>query len=144
MIDATEESILQEAHRLTHGARNNDYGHPLDDYTRTAALVSALLAHKLKEPISAEEMALAMCCVKMSRQVHMPKRDNMTDLAGYAWVSFACAEERVRRDNPNKPTTLKEIPFAGESPEEGGDASRVGPSRTRAWTKGAQCAHSCH
>lgn len=97
IVDDTGVSILQEAHNLTHGDRNASYGHPLDDYARTAALVSALLAHKLTKPISAEEMALAMCCVKMSRQIHAPKRDNMVDLAGYAWVAQACIEEKSRR-----------------------------------------------
>lgn len=96
-IKAEQESILQEAHRLTHGPRRADYGHPLDDYSRTAALGSALLAHKLKEPITAAEMALLMCCVKLSRQIHVPKRDNMTDLAGYAWVAQECLDEAERR-----------------------------------------------
>lgn len=91
------ESILQEAQRLTHGPRQADYGHPLDDYTRTAALVSALLAHKLREPLTPAEMALAMVCVKLSRQVHAPKRDNCTDGAGYFWVSYECDEEKKRR-----------------------------------------------
>ncbi len=98
IVDEGGESILQEAQRLTHGDRNADYGHPLDDYTRTAALVSALLAHKLLEPITAAEMAAAMGCVKLSRQMHAPKRDNMVDLAGYAWVSQACIEETARRE----------------------------------------------
>ncbi len=91
------ESILQEAHRLTHGDRNKDYGPPLDDYTRTANLVSALLAHKLKEPLTASEMAMTMICVKLSRQVHSPKRDNMVDAAGYAWVAQDCIDETERR-----------------------------------------------
>lgn len=95
--DDNKESILQEAHRLTHGDRNNDYGHPLDDYTRTAALVSALLSHKLKSPIEPHEMALAMVCVKLSRQINHPKRDNTVDAAGYAWVSQECIDEAVRR-----------------------------------------------
>lgn len=99
----TGESILEEAQRLTHGDRNADYGHPLDDYTRTAALVSALLAHKLKEPITPDEMALAMCCVKLSRQVHRPKRDNLVDLAGYAWVADRCIVEAERRSQPQQP-----------------------------------------
>lgn len=94
----SSESILQEAQRLTHGTRQQDYGHPLDDYTRTAALVSAVLAHKLKSAITAEEMALAMVCVKLSRQIHSPKRDNMVDAAGYAWVAHAIGEERQRRN----------------------------------------------
>lgn len=92
------ESILQEAQRLTHGPRGADYGPPLDDYNRTAALVSTLLQHKLKEPISAHEMALAMCCVKLSREMNAPKRDNMTDLAGYAWVAQEIKDETTRRD----------------------------------------------
>lgn len=102
-LAATEESILQEAHRLTHGPRRVDYGHPLDDYTRTAALVSAMLAHKLKEPLTAHEMALAMVCVKLSREMNVPKRDNATDGAGYFWVAHACLEEAARRaDGPRK------------------------------------------
>lgn len=99
VVDEGAESVLQEAQRLTHGPRQADYGHPLDDYTRTAALISALFAHKLKEPLTAEEASLIQCCVKMSRHINAPKRDNMTDLAGYAWVTWACTEERKRRSD---------------------------------------------
>lgn len=91
------ESTLQEAHRLTHGPRRADYGHPLDDYTRTAGMVSALLAHKLKEPLLAEEVTMIMQCVKLSRHVNAPKRDNMVDEAGYAWATWEIKEERDRR-----------------------------------------------
>jgi len=98
LATASRESILEEAQRLTHGDRAKDYGHPLDDYTRTAALVSALLAHKLKEPITPGEMAMSMICVKLSRQVNHPKRDNMVDAAGYAWVSQECVDETARRN----------------------------------------------
>lgn len=93
----TDESILQEAQRLTHGDRAKDYGHPLDDYTRTAALVSALLAHKLREPLEPHEAAMIQICVKLSRQVNHPKRDNMVDAAGYAWVAQECVDETARR-----------------------------------------------
>lgn len=91
------ESILQEAQRLTHGDRNKDYGHPLDDYTKNAGLINALFAHKLREPFTAAEVALIMVGVKLSRQVNRPKRDNMVDAAGYAWVANACIEETARR-----------------------------------------------
>jgi len=94
---ALPESILQEAHRLTHGSRQKDYGHPLDDYTRTAAMASAMLAHKLKEPLAPHEMALVMVLVKLSRQINAPKRDNMVDGAGYCWVSQECLDEAERR-----------------------------------------------
>lgn len=93
----TPESVLQEAHRLTHGPRQADYSHPLDDYTRTAGMVNAMLAHKLKEPLLPEEVTLIMCLVKISRQVHRPKRDNMVDNAGYSWCTDDIIEERKRR-----------------------------------------------
>jgi len=91
------ESILLEAQRLTHGDRNKDYGHPLDDYTKNAGIINALFAHKLREPFTAADVALIMVGVKLSRQVNRPKRDNMVDAAGYAWVANACIEEMERR-----------------------------------------------
>lgn len=91
------ESTLQEAHRLTHGPRRADYGHPLDDYTRTAGMVNAMLSHKLKEPLLAEDVTMIMQCVKLSRHVNAPKRDNMVDEAGYAWATWEIKEERDRR-----------------------------------------------
>lgn len=123
------ESILEEAQRLTHGDRNADYGHPLDDYTRTAGLVSALLAHKLKEPISPQEMALAMCCVKLSRQVHRPKRDNLTDLAGYAWVADRCVDEAARRHQDEGMLKFGGLMAPGQKTTEVGNALRRGADR---------------
>lgn len=91
------ETILEEAQRLTHGPRQADYSHPLDDYTRTAALANAALAHKLKEPLSPEDLTVIMLLVKVSRHMHKPKRDNMVDAAGYAWCTHEIGEERERR-----------------------------------------------
>jgi hypothetical protein len=91
------ETVLEEAQRIVYGSRQAAYGHPMDDYTRTAAMVSGMLAHKLKEPLSAEEMALVMCQVKISRQINKPKRDNMTDLAGYAGCVQRIVERREGR-----------------------------------------------
>lgn len=91
------ESVLVEAQRLVHGDRNASYGHPLDDMDRTAGIVSAMLAHKLKAAITAEDIALIMCQVKISRQINKPKRDNCTDLAGYAECLDWIIEERKAR-----------------------------------------------
>lgn len=88
----TKESILEEAYRLTHGDRGAAYGPPHKDYEKVAQMFNAVVGHKLKEPLTAMDMALAMCCVKLSRQAHAPKRDNMVDLAGYAWVADECAQ----------------------------------------------------
>ena len=87
------ETILQEAQRLVHGDRQADYGHPLDDFTRTAAMWSAILGYR----VTAEQVGLCMCAVKISRECNRPKRDNLTDLAGYAATVQMVKEERDRR-----------------------------------------------
>jgi hypothetical protein len=97
----TGESVLLEAQRLTHGNRNDAYGHPLDDYSRTAKLWSAILGID----VLPEQAALCMCAVKISRQCNRPKRDNMTDLAGYAWVVDEIVEETSRREKLDRART---------------------------------------
>lgn len=78
-----ELSILTEAQGLVHGPRQEAYGHPANDFSRTAALASILLAGKLKEDLGPEDVALFMVCVKLSREVNAHKRDNLVDAAGY-------------------------------------------------------------
>lgn len=73
------EDILEEALRITKGDRNNDYGHPFDDFTKTAAMWSAILG----TTVGPEHVAMCMICVKLSRQCNSPKRDNLVDGAGY-------------------------------------------------------------
>lgn len=74
------ESILQEAERITSEDRQKDYGHPLDDYRRTAALWSAVLGVE----VTASQAILCMILLKVSRECHKHKRDNLVDMAGYA------------------------------------------------------------
>ena len=97
--DRSKESILEEAQRLTSGPRQDAYGHPLDDYMRTAEIWNALLKHKLAPGQSIEwaDALRCMCSVKLSRDVHSMSRDNMTDLAGYARCRQEALEEEERR-----------------------------------------------
>lgn len=97
VVPADRMSVLVEAQGLVHGDRNVAYGSPLDDYSRTAGMVNAMLAHKLKEPLTAEDLGYVMCCVKLSRQQHAPRRDNMTDLAGYAECAQWMIDDRASR-----------------------------------------------
>lgn len=84
------ETILQEAQRLVHGNRGADYGHPIDDYTRTGRIWGAILGLPDIDP---RLCCLMMAAVKISREVNRHKRDNLTDLAGYA----ECADMVAQR-----------------------------------------------
>jgi uncharacterized protein DUF6378 len=93
------ETVLQEANRLVNGDRQKDYGHPLDDYTKTGAFWSIILKDKLKpgETISPQDCVLMMVCLKISREMNLPKRDNRVDGAGYFGALDLIYQEIQRR-----------------------------------------------
>lgn len=72
--------ITSEASKLVFSDRNADYGHPADDFIRTAAMWSALLGSEIEPRF----VPMFMICVKLSRESNHPKRDNCVDIAGYA------------------------------------------------------------
>lgn len=80
------EDILEEALRITKGDRNASYGPPDQDFTRTAAIWSALKGVTFE----AREVALFMIALKLSRETHQRKRDNWVDVAGYARCGSLC------------------------------------------------------
>ena len=86
---AVEETILEEAQRLVHGNRGDDYGHPFDDFSKTALIWQAIFGI----PVTPEQVALAMVGVKISREVNKPKRDNCVDGAGY-FETLSMVKER--------------------------------------------------
>ena len=103
-------SILTEAESLVHGDRNADYGHPLDDFSRTAQIWSAILGF----PVTAQQVGLCMCGVKISRECNKSKRDNMVDLAGYAETVEWCKDEEYRRSILQETFAPEEELFNGE------------------------------
>lgn len=85
------ETILDEAQRLVHGDRGAAYGHPIEDYRRTGRLWGAILGVPDIDP---RICCLMMAAVKVSREVNKHKRDNLTDLAGYAECANMVAERQ--------------------------------------------------
>ena len=85
------ETVLEEAQRLVHGNRGADYGHPIDDYRRTGRMWGAILGLGDIDP---RLCCLMMATMKVSREVHKHKRDNLTDLAGYAECAQMIAERQ--------------------------------------------------
>lgn len=73
-------NILQEAESLIYGDRQQDYGTVAEDFGRVAAMWSVILGAS----VSSEQVGLCMIAVKISRQLHGNKRDNLVDIAGYA------------------------------------------------------------
>jgi len=93
--DAPGETVLAEAIRITDGARQSDYGHPRDDFARTALMWTGILGGKLREgvEVAAGDVPLCMIAVKLARQSHRHKRDNLVDIAGYSRTAAMVAGE---------------------------------------------------
>lgn len=87
----SSETILEEAGRLVHGDRGDDYGHPADDFERVGKIWGAILGI---DPVPARLVALCLVGLKLSRQSNKPKRDNLVDIAGYAETA-SMIEERT-------------------------------------------------
>jgi hypothetical protein len=88
-----QESILDEAKRIVHGERGENYGHPFEDFSRTAKIWSAII----EKEITPEQVALCMIGLKISREINRPKRDNIVDGAGYFETLDMVKQERERR-----------------------------------------------
>lgn len=79
-------NILQEAQKLTSGARQKSYGHASDNHTNTANFWSEYLLRKygLEISLSARDVCMMQILLKISRDANKESRDNLVDMAGYA------------------------------------------------------------
>lgn len=80
------ESVLEEAVRVTSGARRRDYDHATPNHQRIAAFWNTYLLAR-KNPngvITALDVATMMILLKIARACHTPTRDSYVDIAGYA------------------------------------------------------------
>jgi len=79
-------TILQEAQALVHGERSADYGHPADDFAAVAEAFNAYIKKKyyIVNLLESADVPIFQMIVKIMREAHKPKRDNLVDIAGYA------------------------------------------------------------
>ena len=76
-------TILAEADNIAGEDRSRDYGHPLINHQRIAAIWNVQLAGILTAPTTPRQAALMMIGLKLAREANTPKRDNLVDVAGY-------------------------------------------------------------
>lgn len=81
--ESPRSNLAGEAIKLVLVDRNDSYGNPRDDYEGTAKIWSGLLRAKLKADITPEEAILMMVGLKLNREAHKHKDDNLVDAHGY-------------------------------------------------------------
>ena len=103
-------SIALEAHNLVFGEREGDYGHPLDDFSRTAEFWSTYLQGRSILPsgvsLGPQDVGAMMILLKLSRECNKHLRDNLVDIAGYAITVERVIDEQYQRklDTEDKET----------------------------------------
>ena len=80
-----KQNILEIAEDLVTGDRTKAYGTPSENFGRWRDLCRASGRPNLK-CITSEDIAVLMILGKIARDTNAPKRDNIIDAAGYAYV----------------------------------------------------------
>lgn len=99
---APRAALLDGAKALVCGDRNNAYGPPTQDFTRTAGILSAMGYTALNgRALAPHDVAMIVAALKLSRLTWMPeKEDSWMDLAGYAGCGWECivAQRKEKHD----------------------------------------------
>lgn len=81
--------ILKDAFVLVNAERRAEYGPPAESFRRIAALWSAYLGREL----TGRDVACMMALLKLGREAHGHKRDNLLDAAGYIGLAADMADK---------------------------------------------------
>ena len=97
-----EQDILHEAEQLICGPRNDGYGPAEFDFPLVAEMFNAWLRAKYADDtaIDGEDVAMFMVFMKLRRQAHRRKRDNLVDAIGYLALAHRVAEVQGEYDEP--------------------------------------------
>lgn len=78
-------SVLLEAHKVINGERLDAYGRPEDAFDDIALIWSWWRGKAMA--YTAKDVAVMMALLKIARERHAPKRDNLIDAAGYLGIA---------------------------------------------------------
>jgi hypothetical protein len=88
--------LLREAEEITCGDRHMDYGDPVTNHERIAAIASAATGHQL----SAHDVVMVLIAAKMARaRISPTKRDHYVDMMAYAGIAYECAMDEAERQD---------------------------------------------
>lgn len=90
------ETICQEADRLVTNDRQEQYGHPLDNFTDIGRIFGTILGI---DDVSPEKVGMMLVGLKLCREKFKHKRDNLTDGCGFFKTIDLIHTERERRKN---------------------------------------------
>jgi hypothetical protein len=86
-VRSSSSDILDEAHKIIYGDREETYGDPGVNLRRIANFWNSYLINKGMADdsfeITSEDVAMMMVLLKIARQQHQYKADNLVDAAGY-------------------------------------------------------------
>ena len=85
-----DKSCLEEAAKIIHGNRQDDYGTPEDSFQRIADYWNKYLVHKNvtdnEHSLYPTDIAMMMILFKIAREEHQHKHDNLVDICGYTAI----------------------------------------------------------
>jgi hypothetical protein len=86
--------VLEEAARLTSGARDATYGPPLVNLSASGELKAVMRSHLVRDLSFAELEALDMVLTKIGRIITGPEphRDNYVDASAYMAIAWEAAD----------------------------------------------------
>lgn len=115
--------ILRRADAIAGEDRARDYGHPRDNFRRIADLWEAYMRNRPdpEMPVEPEDVAAMMILMKIARQQHTPKDDNLLDIAGYVkcWDMLGEDPEPVDAPGPLEVQSLRTHDDGQETPDPG-------------------------
>lgn len=86
----TSESVCAEADRIINGERRSDYGPVEESFQDYAAMWSVIF----KCSVTPSQVALAMACLKICRELNGHKRDSVVDAIGYLALTQKIEENK--------------------------------------------------
>ena len=90
------DDLINEARDIIQEGRLDDYGHPFENHTATAALWKIYLSRRCKTSIDLDIRDVCMLNIlqKIARDSHRSKHDNLVDIIGWI-LNIYLAEEKI-------------------------------------------------